>query len=136
MVKRLLLNRYHLIALLSSLLCSYLSLFGSNIKDDVPLPVIVNQESVQEETDIRSQIIPFVIVYSQNELLITFFEQIGELSIYAINNTTGEVWTDEISSLDCFGSMSLATSHPYGSYQLRLIDGNDEIYSGYFKYYN
>ncbi len=93
--------------------------------------VVVEKEN-ETENLIRGLVIPFEMCYRSGELLVEFYDEIGDLSVSVINTVTGEMWSDVVTSSAGFGTMSLETTNPSGDYQLMIEDGLGHSYIGYF----
>ncbi len=71
--------------------------------------------------------------YQSGTVFVEFYENIGLVSAAITNVDTGETWNAVLDSSEVFSFINVITDSWEGSYELMIVDGRGNSYSGWFE---
>ncbi len=121
----------------SLMLLVSLSMSAFDTRDDEPTSSTPQKiVIVRTETGInlhRSILLPFDMYYQSGTVFVEFYENIGLVSAAITNVDTGETWNAVLDSSEVFSFINVITDSWEGSYELMIVDGRGNSYSGWFE---
>ncbi len=130
-------NLSKLILAASLLLCLSFPVSALNQQDKEPQNHHKTIVIVKSETGIgdpfRSPAAPFDMYYQSGTIVAEFYDNIGFVSVTITNADSGETWSAILDSSSDFSTINVETENWAGCYELMIVDGFNNSYSGWFE---
>ena len=120
-------------------ICSLMLVFSATVlsaatsKDEIKTLPITIRPGGESSSNIRPrtpEFIPIIGLYDSGRVILDFIEEIGNLNITLVNQSTGEMYFDYCDSADGHFEMEITPSK--GTYLLTIQTENETTYYGDF----
>ncbi len=81
----------------------------------------------------RSDVPPFDMYYQAGNIVAEFYDNIGLVSVTIVNTNTGNTWNVTLDSSSVISTIDICSENWAGYYELMIVDGHGNCYSGYFE---
>ncbi len=104
----------------------------SNLELDGDYQKVVVDPPRDKDQPYRGLTIPFDMYYYSGSITADFYSNIGDVTVIVMNTSTGQMWSATMDSSLGTCTMDISTANWQGYYELTIIDGQSNSYSGYW----